>query len=156
MLNMKTCNLVIAALTAIGAAVMLATSLRYGIGMTSFGPGPGLWPFLLGLSLAVIAVLLCWDTWRHRAEFAAMPVTLAAPANLSAYGMMLLVVVYAVIVFVVGFFAASLLFMPAAMYWCGYRRPLPMLAVTLLFLAAIYVIFTMLLHIFLPLPFFME
>ncbi len=156
MLSMKTCNFIVALITAAVGAAIAWTSYGYGIGMSMFGPGAGFWPFLLGVALIVIAALIVADSIRHGAELNQQQVILAAPANLKAYAMMGLVAAYIACLTLLGFYVASFLFVMLAMYLLGMRRLSLMLTVTLIFLAAIFVIFGQLLHISLPMPFFME
>ena len=42
-----------------------------------------------------------------------------------------IIVVYVLLMTTIGFFPATLLFMPAAMLYMGYKRPLPMICVTI-------------------------
>ena len=49
-----------------------------------------------------------------------------------------------------GFFSASILFMPAVMLYMGYRKPIPLVCVTAGMLAFIYVLFVVQLKVKLP------
>ena len=156
MASMRQCNLVIAAVAAGVGATIAAYAYGYGIAMTEFGPAAGFWPFLLGVGLVLVAARLLLDTLRRSAELAAQPVELSSEGNFAAYRMMVLVMVYAVCLFVLGFYLATLLFLPACMYLLGLRNHLLGAAVTLLFVAFIYVVFARLLHISLPVPWFLD
>ncbi len=156
MANLRNCNFLVAALCAASGFVIAMTSYGYGIDMTDFGPGPGFWPFILGVALCLVATLLFFDSVKHSEEYKNQPITLTAPQNIGAYQMMALVLCYTVLIFIIGFYAGTALFLVTAMVRLGADNKMHILAVTALFLAFIYILFGMLLHISLPLPFFME
>ena len=153
---MRTCNYAVALLTAIIGACIAWTSYGYGIGMSMFGPGSGFWPFILGAALVLIAALIVFDTARHSRQYAEEKIILTAPANVSAYKMMAMILVYIILLKIIGFYPSSLLFLIAAMHHLGLRRPKMILAVSLGFLAVLYILFSILLNLSLPLPFFWE
>ena len=156
MVNMKICNIVIALITlAIGGAVAW-TSYGYGIEMTVFGPGPGFWPFILAVCLIGVACLILIDKQFKSSQFSEIKVEFTAPKNISVYKMMLITTAFIILIFLLGFYVAVFLFMLAAMYMLGARNISSMLSVALAFLAFLYVVFDWLLHISMPLPFFME
>ena len=63
---------------------------------------------------------------------------------------------YLVLIYLTGFYVATFLFMCAAMKLLGAKRLATMLTASLVFLAVIYVVFGMLLHITMPVSIFME
>ena len=154
MVNMKICNFVIALITLAIGGTIAWTSYGYGIEMTVFGPGPGFWPFILAICLIAIACLIIIDTQLKSSQLSEIKVEFTAPKNISVYKMMLITAAF--ILFLLGFYAAVFLFMLASMYMLGARKLSNMLSVTLAFLAFLYVIFDWLLHINMPLPFFVE
>ncbi|MCR5084261.1 MAG: tripartite tricarboxylate transporter TctB family protein [Succinivibrionaceae bacterium] len=156
MTHMQICNFVIAAITALVGGMIAMTSWGYGVGMTMFGPGAGFWPFILGLMLLLVAALIVYDSLAHAAEYRAQQVVFTAPSDLGVYRLMALVVLYAALMGFIGFYLATCLFIPAMMYLIGSRRPGVMAATTLIFLAVVYLLFTKLLHLMLPLPWFMD
>lgn len=156
MLNMKICNFIIALLTLVIGGAIAWTSYGYGIEMTVFGPAPSFWPFILAMCLIGIAVLIIVDTWRKSEEFSALKIDFAAAQNIATYKIMLITAAFIFLIFIVGFYVAVFVYMLAAMYMLGSRSLGSMLAVTLAFLAFLYIVFSTLLHISLPLPFFME
>lgn len=156
MAGMFVCNLVTAFLSLLVGGSIAYTSFTYGIEMTIFGPGPGFWPFLLGMGLIVVAALIAGDTLLHAASYREQQVTLALPENFGVYRMMAVTGVYIALIFAAGFYIATFLFLAAAMRLLGERRIGRILTVTVLFLAFVYVLFGMLLHISLPAPFFLE
>lgn len=156
MVNMKICNFVIALITLAIGGTIAWTSYGYGIEMTVFGPGPGFWPFILAICLIAIACLIIIDTQLKSSQLSEIKVEFTAPKNISVYKMMLITAAFILFIFLLGFYAAVFLFMLASMYMLGARKLSNMLSVTLAFLAFLYVIFDLLLHINMPLPFFVE
>jgi hypothetical protein len=156
MASMKNCNLCVAALTAAAGASIAAAAYGYGIGITDFGPGAGFWPFILGAALVLNAAAILLDTIFNRKAYASEEVVLRSPGCIKAYELMAMVIAYAVLMHLAGFYAASFIFLAAAMRFLGLRSKLLILAVALLFLGAVWAIFSKALHIALPLPVFME
>ncbi|MBP5244136.1 MAG: tripartite tricarboxylate transporter TctB family protein [Succinivibrio sp.] len=154
MITMKSCNLIVAAVTLVIGAMIAYTSYGYGISMTMFGPGAGFWSFILGVGLIAVAVLIVIDTLHHSDEFTAIQVKVGEKANLQAYKLMVLSGVFVVLLEILGFYLDAFLFMCACMYLLGMRRSSSIISVALAFLAFIYVIFSLSLHINLPLPIF--
>ena len=64
--------------------------------------------------------------------------------------MFAIIVCYALLMNTLGFFPATLLFMPAAMIYMGYKRPLPMICVTIGMNLFIWVLFVYSLKVRLP------
>ena len=156
MLTMKTCNLIVAALTLLIGCLIAWVSYGYGIAMSVFGPEAGFWPFFLGLGLVITALLIFFDTFKRSAQLSSEEIIFISPSNASAYRMMGLVIVYVLLLQLLGFYLDSLLFMITAMYMLGVRSRLLLAGVSVLFLGFVYVLFGMILGITLPVPFFME
>ena len=64
--------------------------------------------------------------------------------------MFIFLVVYVVLMNVLGFFTASVLFMPGVMIYMGYRKPVTMICVTAGMLGFVYVLFVAWLKVRLP------
>ncbi len=156
MANMKNCNLCVAALTAAVGASIAAVSYGYGIGVNEFGPGAGFWPFILGVALLINAAAILADTIANRKSYADELVVLRSKGCSKAYMLMAMVVAYAVLIWVLGFYIASFLFLVASMRFLGLERKLLILAVALVFLGIVWLLFSKALHITLPLPLFWE
>lgn len=156
MTTLKVCNYIVALLTLIIGGSIAWTSYGYGIEMTVFGPGPGFWPFILAVGLIVVAFLIVFDTVKHQNDYGKEQIVLAAAENFSVYKMMALTGGYLVLIYLTGFYVATFLFMCAAMKLLGAKRLATMLTASLVFLAVIYVVFGMLLHITMPVSIFME
>ena len=156
MANMKICNYCVAALTILVGVLIARAALGYGIAMTFFGPGPGVWPFVLGSLLGVIGALIVLDTVVHSRKFTATKVILNDAGCVRAYIMMAAAVLYLVLLVILGFYISSFIFLIGGMWILGMRNLKLAVAVSLLFLAGVYVLFSYLLHIQLPLPIFFD
>lgn len=154
--SMAVCNIAVALITAIVGGVISYTAYGYGIEMSMFGPGAGFWPFILGLGLIAIALLIVIDTIRCRGEFSQQKVVFNSQGCFGAYRMMAVVLVYAALFPLLGFYVSSFLFLFVGMLMLGVNNKLLALGVSAGFLAVIYLLFTLALHIQLPVPFFME
>ena len=156
MTNMVMSNYVIALIAALVGAAIAYTSYGYGIEMSMFGPGAGFWPFILGVALMAVAVLLVFDTLRNKNTFKEQQVILITVDNVLVYKMMAIVIAYVIVLPIIGFYLATILFLASAMYLLGARKLTLIASVTLIFNAVIYVVFDELLSLSFPLPFFIE
>jgi hypothetical protein len=123
----------------------------------SNAPGAGFWPRILAGLLVFMAAFLLAETLffsKGRAENAA-PFDFKSPAMKRVYCMLMIFVVFCLLLYAAGFFAACLLFIPAVMRLMGERSVKRMFLVSVCFTGGIYIFFTLLLRISLPLPFFM-
>ena len=94
MKNMANCNFLVSILGAlIGVAIMNAAS-EFPLEFTENGPGPGFWPFALGATLTIAAIVLLAYTITNRKALSEQLVALTLPANKRVYVMMGIVVVY--------------------------------------------------------------
>ena len=156
MTNMVMSNYVIALIAALVGAAIAYTSYGYGIEMSMFGPGAGFWPFILGIALMAVAALLVFDTLRNKKTFKEQQVILITVDNVLVYKMMAGVIAYVIVLPIIGFYLATILFLASAMYLLGARKLTLIASVTLIFNAVIYVVFDELLSLSFPLPFFIE
>lgn len=154
--SMAVCNIAVALITAIVGGAISYNAYGYGIEMSMFGPGAGFWPFILGLGLLIIALLIVVDTIRCKAEFSKQKVVFNSQGCFGAYRMMAVVIIYAALFPLLGFYVSSFIFLFVGMLMLGVNNKLLACGVCAGFLAAIYLLFTLALHIQLPLPFFME
>jgi len=156
MFSMKWCNFVVFVLgLAIGGAIMGA-SASFPMEITEQGPGPGFWPFLLGLALTVASFALAVYTLYHRHELADEKVALGTAANRQAYVVMGLIVVFCGLIHLIGFYAAALLLVPCIMYRLECRDKKLMLFTAVGVTLFIYLVFGQLLHTSLPSSVFLE
>ena len=64
--------------------------------------------------------------------------------------MYLIIIGYVALMVTLGFFVASAIFMPAAMFYLGYRKPIPMICVTAGMLGFVWLLFVYSLKVRLP------
>ena len=156
MVSMKLCNFVVFLMgVVIGGAIMVA-SAGFPVEITEQGPGPGFWPFLLGLALTAAALVLVVYTLCHHQELAEEKVILGTAANRQAYVMMALLVFFCGLIHILGFYAAAVLLVPGIMYRLECRDKKLMLFTAVGVTLFIYLVFGQLLHTSLPSPVFLE
>ena len=129
----------------ISAAMFLGTSGMPGIEGTI---GPGAWPRILSVVMAVLAVLLLLQSLKD-ASAKESPFSWGPGLKRVLAGIFVLAV-FCVVLYFFGFMIASAVMIPAVMLLFGEKRPLILLATTVGVLLFVYVIFAMVLN--LPLP----
>lgn len=156
MKNMANCNFVVSILgMMIGAAIMNAAS-EFPLEFTENGPGAGFWPFALGTSLTIAAVVLLIYTISNKKELSKELVALTLPANMRVYMMMAVIVVYVGLINVLGFYPASALLIPATMKLMDFHNKKVIAMTTVGTIAFIYLVFSVLLHTQMPQSMFLE
>lgn len=156
MKNMANCNFVVSILgMMIGAAIMNAAS-EFPLEFTENGPGAGFWPFALGTALTIAAVVLLIYTISNKKELSKELVALTLPANMRAYMMMAIIVVYVGLINVLGFYPASALLIPATMKLMDFHNKKVIAMTTVGTIAFIYLVFSVLLHTQMPQSMFLE
>ena len=148
--NMARSNCVIGSITTIIGVLIMRESWSLSIAMTPNGPGPGFWPFILGSLMLLVAAVLFINTFINRKEFSARLIPLTKPGNIKAYITMAVTVVYCVLFDILGFYLATVLYMPSIMYILGMRKPLHFVLTTAGIILSIYIIFTVLLSTVFP------
>ena len=78
------------------------------------------------------------------------------PANIRVYILFGIIVLFCVVLYFLGFYIGALLFIPALMYLMEVRSVKKIALTTIITLAAVYILFGMLLNISLPAPIFMR
>lgn len=154
--NMKKANYIISAimfLVGLGIVVM-SSSLKIQIG--DGDPGAGFWPMLLGALIIIFAVGLAISTWKNKKMLEEKTFTISTPANMRVYTLFGVIVLFCVILYFLGFYIGALLFIPAVMYLLEVRSVKKIVLTTVITLAAVYVLFGVLLNISLPDPIFMR
>ena len=154
--NMKKANYIISAimfLVGLGIVVM-SSSLKIQIG--DGDPGAGFWPMLLGALIIIFAVGLAISTLKNKKMLEEKTFTISTPANMRVYILFGVIVLFCVILYFLGFYIGALLFIPAVMYLLEVRSVKKMVLTTVITLAAVYVLFGVLLNISLPDPIFMR
>ena len=154
--NMKKANYIISVIMLlIGVGIVaLASSLKIKLGEGD--PGAGFWPRMLGVLIIVFSVCLLFSTIKNKEKLEAKTFTIATPANIRVYILFGIIILFCLILYFLGFYVGALLFIPAVMYLLEVRSVKKIVLTTVITLAAIYVLFGMLLNITLPAPIFMK
>ncbi|MBQ3365448.1 MAG: tripartite tricarboxylate transporter TctB family protein [Acidaminococcaceae bacterium] len=156
MVSMKFCNFVVFVMgMVIGGAIMVA-SAGFPMEITEQGPGPGFWPFLLGLTLTFAALVLAVYTLCHRQEVTEEKVILGTAANRQVYVVMALIVLFCGLIHLIGFYVAAMVLIPCIMYRLECRDKKLMLFTAVGVTLFIYLVFGQLLHTSLPSSVFLE
>jgi hypothetical protein len=141
--------------------VVLSALIYYGTRnyekIVSKAPGAGFWPRALAVVLIVLAVILLIETLvsdKYKSD-SKPPFDFKSPAMKRVYVMLGVFAVYAIILYLLGFVIASLLFIPAVMYALRERNKKVMLLTSVALTGSVYFFFSILLRVTLPLPFFM-
>ena len=156
MVSMKFCHFVVFVLGLLIGGAIMGASARFPMEITEQGPGPGFWPFLLGLALAVAALALAVYTIYHRHAMAEEQVALGTAANRQVYVVMGLIAVFCGLIHLIGFYAAALFLVPCIMYRLECRDKKLMLLTAVGVTLFIYLVFGQLLHTSLPSSVFLE
>lgn len=156
MVSMKLCNFVVFIVGAVIGGAIMGASARFPMEITEQGPGPGFWPFLLGLALTVAALVLAVYTLYHRRELTEEKVVLGTEANRQVYVVMVLIVFFCGLIRLIGFYAAAVLLVPCIMYRLECRDKKLMLFTAVGVTLFIYLVFGQLLHTSLPSSVFLE
>ena len=154
--HMKKATYIISAimfLVGLGIVVM-SSSLKIQIG--DGDPGAGFWPMLLGALIIIFAVGLAISTLKNKKMLEEKTFTISTPANMRVYILFGVIVLFCVILYFLGFYIGALLFIPAVMYLLEVRSVKKIVLTTVITLAAVYVLFGVLLNISLPDPIFMR
>lgn len=156
MKNMAVCNYIISLLGfLIGGGIMNAAS-EFPLEFTMNGPGPGFWPFSLGVALFLAAVILLIYTFWHKEDLSQTRVALMLPANKRVYLMMAVIAVYCLLINLLGFYPASAVLIPVVMYLMDYHNKKVMVITTICTIIFIYLVFGELLHTKMPQSMFLE
>ena len=156
MVSMKLCNFVVFLMGVVIGGAIMGASAGFPMEITEQGPGPGFWPFLLGLALTVAALVLVVYTLCHRKELTVEKVILGTAANRQVYVMMALLVLFCGLIHLIGFYAAAVVLIPCIMHRLECRDKKLMLFTAVGVTLFIYLVFGQLLHTSLPSSVFLE
>ena len=156
MVSMKLCNFVVFLMGVVIGGAIMGASAGFPMEITEQGPGPGFWPFLLGLALTVAALVLAVYTLCHRQELTVEKVILGTAANRQVYVMMALLVLFCGLIHLIGFYAAAVILIPCIMYRLECRDKKLMFFTAVGVTLFIYLVFGQLLHTSLPSSVFLE
>ena len=156
MVSMKLCNFVVFLMGVVIGGAIMGASAGFPMEITEQGPGPGFWPFLLGLALTVAALVLAVYTFCHRQELTVEKMILGTAANRQVYVMMALLVLFCGLIHLIGFYAAAVVLIPCIMHRLECRDKKLMLFTAVGVTLFIYLVFGQLLHTSLPSSVFLE
>jgi len=111
---------------------------------------------MLGILIIVFSVCLLISTIKNKEKLEAKTFTISTPANIRVYILFGIIVLFCVVLYFLGFYIGALLFIPALMYLMEVRSVKKIALTTIITLAAVYILFGMLLNISLPAPIFMR
>ena len=111
---------------------------------------------MLGILIIVSSVCLLISTIKNKEKLEAKTFTISTPANIRVYILFGIIVLFCVVLYFLGFYIGALLFIPALMYLMEVRSVKKIALTTIITLAAVYILFGMLLNISLPAPIFMR
>jgi putative tricarboxylic transport membrane protein len=146
--RLKSAELAVAALFFILGAIVITDSLRLGSGWGSDGPKPGYFPFYIGLLICISSVVNFVAALRMKPE------RNKAFVEVGQLKLVLTVLIptaiYAFLVTWIGIYVSSILFIGFFMRWLGKYTWLKVVLVSVLTVAAFYVVFEMWFKV--PLP----
>ncbi len=156
MKNMALCNYIVSVVgLLIGALIMNAAS-EFPLDFTINGPGPGFWPFSLGVALCACAVVLFIHTFVNKIDLSHTNIALTMPANRRVYSMMLLIVAFCIMINLLGFYVASVILIPLVMQMMECKSKKTMLLTTIGTVVFIYIVFGEVLNTQMPESIFLE
>lgn len=125
--------------TALFGAVVMIGATENPIGWTDLGPSAGLFPFCAGLVVVIASIGTMIQAWLRRED---RGVTILTAIQLRRIAIFFLpIVAYVLLVFWLGLYAASALYLLGSMLWQGrYGLPVSM-AVSLATTVAIFILF---------------
>lgn len=148
--NMAVCNYIVGSVGIIIGGMIMKASAEFPLAFTENGPGPGFWPFSLGIVLLLMAAFLLLYTFFYKTDLSSEYVALTTAANKRVYLMMGLITGYCILLSLLGFYLASAILIAAIMYLMDYSNN-KVIAITVVFtLVFIYLIFGQLLHTQMP------
>ena len=148
-------NSIVAVFFAAIGVVMIALSRQFPIDFGTGDPGSGFWPVALGTIMIALSVLLFLQSLISPAVKSKM-VNLASVPNYKVYMVMGLSVLFCVLVYLAGFLAAALIFIYLVSGIIGDAGHKERILTALIIVAALYIIFTLILKTSLPLPIFLR
>lgn len=155
MSNMKRGNYIISAVVLLMGIGIAAMSSQFKIAFGEGDPGAGFWPTLLGIILIGLSIGLFFSNLRNSKKLEEKKITIHQPANKRVYIIMAVITCFCVALYLLGFYIAALLFIPAVMYILEVRNRKKIMGTTVAVVIGVYVVFSVLLKISLPAPIFM-
>lgn len=152
--KMRKWNRVVAAVTAVVGIAIIAMSLKFKFFLSSGDPGPGFWPAILGSLMVLCSIILVVNSLTSKSEQLEEKVVFWSPAHARVYKMMAVILMFCVVMYILGFYVAMILFIPVAMKLMGTENDKEVVIVTLSSVLIIFVAFQIGLKTTLPAPIF--
>ena len=133
-------ELVVALLIMVGGAVVIMDSLRVGIAWAEDGPMAGYFPFFIGCVLVLTAGWIAGRTlvqWRKLAGKTFVSQIELRPV----LSMLLPTIAYVFLIYLIGIYVASAIYIAAFMMWQGKFRALPALVASVGVPVALFLLF---------------
>lgn len=155
MKSMRFWNMIVSALFSLfgGAIILLSQSFPKDVGTGD--PGSGFWPISLGSLMIALSILLLIQGLASP-NIKEKTLNLMSDANKKVYGVMGLSVLFCVFTYLLGFIVSAFLFVYLAMSLLGVQSRKEKIATSLIINVALYLLFTVALKTFLPLPIFLR
>lgn len=118
--------------------------------------GERFWPYSLAWLFVGLGAIQCVSTYRQSLHAKGEKADLSSYPVRKAYGVAVLMVLYAILLCYAGFIASSLILIPIIMWVMGERRPLFIAVTTVLIVLCIYVSFEVVFNSPLPESIFSE
>lgn len=153
--TMRKWNNVVSVITGLVGAFIITLAKKFPI---KYGgdPGAGFWPLMLGLLLVICAIVLFISNIIHKDKEEKKSVVLNSDANKCVYSMMVVIIMFCIGLYVLGFYISTLVFIPTVMYLLDTRDKKLMTITSITTVLAIYIIFGVLLKTQLPNPIFIN
>lgn len=153
--TMRKWNNVVSVITAVMGAFIITLAKKFPI-KSEGDPGAGFWPLTLGTLLVICAIVLFISNIIHKDKEERKSVILGSEANKCVYSIMGIIVIFCIALYVLGFYISTLIFIPTVMYLLDTRDKKLMVITSITTVAAIYIIFGVLLKTQLPNPIFIN
>ena len=143
---MRAVDLATASILILLGGVVVADSLRIGIGWGTDGPRSGFFPFWLGVIMIAACAAICVQAWRRSTDKPFVTRERLAPVLKVLWPATLMVI----LITPLGLYVASALYITLFMRWLGHYRWLKSVLIGVLVSASIFVLFEIWFKI--PLP----
>ena len=148
---MKKYNYGISALLIVIAGLIIHNSLQMNESVSGTAMGPGVWPMILSVVLIILAVVqIVQNLLNKTGESEESPIDFKSSAMKRIYITAALVVVFAVLLKLLGFYISMAFLLVTVMLLLGEKRPIRLAAIKVGILAFIYVVFVLLLKLNMP------
>ena len=148
---MKKYNYGISALLIVIAGLIIRNSLQMNESVSGTAMGPGVWPMILSAVMIILAIVqIVQNLLNKTGESQEEPIDFKSSSMKRIYITAALVVVFAVLLKLLGFYISMAFLLVTVMLLLGEKRPVRLAAITVGLLAFIYVVFVLLLKLNMP------